>query len=288
MALVPRCNDCQGSLDDTTRRHANYHWAVLWTCPTCDLHYYCCDRSCSPKSQQRTAFSSDEQLCRHHRRSHKPKKRLYTDVDDDGPFETVNDIAELPHFSHPPKDAFTVFHKQPPTKRFFVELQHHSLHVAVQGVVARSCYLDAQIMPNTACTQISRTDVILFFRIARLVFQLGPKHQHLLGGVLSGFETRYAPPSFADTYLTRSDVPLPTTHKAFMAKLLNQTNKNSLTSIMPVPPTLRLSGQHAYVSTPSLEAYDLGLANSNVDPPYNVKFERLVNSPHGQTLFRRA
>jgi hypothetical protein len=42
------------------------------------------------------------------------------------------------------------------------------------------------------------------------------------------------------------------------------------------------------VTTPALVAYDLGLATANVDPPHNAKFERLVNSKHGQALFRRA
>ena len=73
-----------------------------------------------------------------------------------------------------------------------------------------------------------------------------------------------------------------------MAKLLNQTNKNSLTSIIPIPPVVCLSGKHAHVSLPTLLAYDLGLANPNVDPPYNAKFEQLVNSPRGQELFCQA
>jgi hypothetical protein len=40
--------------------------------------------------------------------------------------------------------------------------------------------------------------------------------------------------------------------------------------------------------SPHLISYDLGLSNADVDPPYNAKFERLVNSEHGQALFQRA
>ena len=83
-------------------------------------------------------------------------------------------------------------------------------------------------------------------------------------------------------------MPLPTTHKAFVAKLLNPTNTNSLSSILPAPPAVSLSLKHAYVSIASLIAYDLGVANASVDPPYNVKFQRLVDSEHGQKLFLRA
>jgi hypothetical protein len=182
-----------------------------------------------------------------------------------------------------PTDALNILQGHPPTLRFFETLQIHSFGVAVQGMIARSCYLDARPRATTDGDGISHTDLTLFLRIARLVFQLGPKHQHLLGGVLSGFETRYpCPPSAHD------GLRLPTTHKAFIAKLLNQTNTNSLTSIIPVPPMVGVGGKHAYVSIPALIAYELGLANADVDPPYNAKFERLVNSRHGQALFQRA
>ena len=180
-----------------------------------------------------------------------------------------------------------MFQVHPPTKRFFDDLHHHSFGVALQGLVARSCYLDARIS-TTADLCISITDLILFFRIARLVFKLGRTHQNLLGGVLSGFETRYPRLNGASTVGSSHTLQLPTTHKAFIAKLLNQTNTNSLTSIIPLPPTVGLSGKHAYVSIPALVAYDLGLADAKVDPPYNAKFERLVNSEHGQALFHRA
>ena len=157
----------------------------------------------------------------------------------------------------------------------------------MEGLVARSCYLNSK-MCNLSITCISNTDLILYFRIARLVFQLGPKHQQLLAGVLSGFETRYPLPSFASYYHPSTGLQLPTTYKAFIAKLLNQTNKNSLTSIIPLPPTVYLSGKHAYVYIPALVAYDLGMANADVDPPYNDKYARLVNSIHGQALFQEA
>jgi hypothetical protein len=74
---------------------------------------------------------------------------------------------------------------------------------------------------------------MFFFGIARLVFRMGATHHHLLGDVLLGFEQRYPSQSNSDPNL-----PLPTTHKAFIAKLLNPTNTNSLTSILPLPPTM--------------------------------------------------
>jgi hypothetical protein len=187
-----------------------------------------------------------------------------------------------------PTNAFILFQGHLPTKRFFDDLKQLSFGAAVEGVVARSCYLDTRIR-TAADPGISNTDLILFFRIARLVFQLGPKPQHLLGGVLSRLETRYLPLTTATVTHSSSDhLQLPTTHKAFIAKLLNQTNTNSLTSIIPVPPTRALPGKHAYVSIPALIAYELGFANACVDPLYNAKYERLVNSEQGQALFRQA
>jgi hypothetical protein len=230
-------------------------------------------------------------LARHHRRFHK-RKRSVVDVEvpitfgDDHDASDAFDGGEVSSCSIP-NEAFLVFHGHSPTKRFFDDLQIRSFLTAAQNMVARSCFLDSRIC-NEANSGIAVKDLILFLRVARLVFQLGPKHQHLLGGVLSGFETRFPPPNVDSFYRSGHVLQLPTTYKAFVAKLLNQTNTNSLTSIIPIPPTTSLSGKHAYVSIPALLAYDLGLANANVDPPYNAKFQRLVNSEHGQTLFLRA
>jgi hypothetical protein len=281
-----------GCLCETPRRHGSFTWAVVWHCATCNVNFYCCDRTCGPKNQRISAFALHGQLVRHHRDHHK-KRRLASEIElSDASFDDpqVSDALvaddELPGCPIP-MEAFNIFRVHPPTKLFFDVLQTQSFGVAVQSLVARSCYLDAQI-GNTSTDCISVNDLILFFRIARLVFQLGPKHQHLLGGVLSGLETRNLPPSLDTTYRSSDGLQLPTTHKAFTAKLLNPTNTNSLTSTIPLPPTISLSGKHAYVSIPALIAYDLGLANPNVDPPYNAKFERLVNSEHGKALFVRA
>lgn len=281
-SALPLCDTCKGRLDETPQRHGNFPWAVLLICSNCQRRCYCCDRSCCPKTSQVTPFRFNSQLVNHHYRQHK-KPRLTTQ---DRESSDACHVDEVPIYQIP-TDAFKVFHAHAPTKRFFDDLLTHSFGAAAQNLVARSCFLDARIR-NTANAGISVTDLILFLRIARLVFQLGPKHQHLLGGVLSGFETRYRPPSFDCMTRPCDDLYLPTTHKAFVAKILNHTNTNSLTSIIPLPPTACLSFQHAYVAIPGLIAYDLGLANAKVDPPFNSKFQRLVNSLHGQTLFRRA
>jgi hypothetical protein len=286
MNLVPVCTMCMGRLCETTQRHGSFAWAVAWRCATCHVHFYCCDRTCGPKTRQITAFASHDQLVRHHRRQH--KRRLVSDDAEVDFGDDLLDVPESPRGSIPfPMDAFNMFGAHAPAKRFFDDLQARSFGAAVQGLVARSCFSDARVL-DLADTGISVADLTLFFRIARLVFQLGPKHQHLLAGVLAGFETRHPPPSGAFTHHPRNHLQLPTTHKAFVAKLLNQSNTNSLTSILPLPPTIGLSGKHAYVSIPALVAYDLGLTNSNVDPPHNAKYVRLVNSAHGQALFRRA
>jgi hypothetical protein len=188
----------------------------------------------------------------HHRRNHK-QRRLNTDVafvdtysDAHHPVNALNDDASPGYCI--PTTAFEIFRVHLPTQRFFDDLQTHSFGVAVEGLVARSCFLDGRIrQPET--TGISNTDLTLFFRIARLVFQIGPKQQHLLGGVLAGFETRY-PPHHSNG---SNELRLPTTHKAFIAKLLNETNTNSLTSIIPLLPTVGLSGKHAYVSIPAFD-----------------------------------
>jgi hypothetical protein len=289
MDPVPRCPACMGRLCDTTQRHGLFAWAVAWRCPTCDAIFHCCDRTCDPKTQQITAFTKHSSLIRHHRRKHKPASDMASDDADAGGafFDDPQPSDELDRTRltcYPiPSEAFDIFLVHLPTKRFFDDLQHHSFAEAVQGMVARSCYLDAR-MRTAADHCISVTDLTLYLRIARLVFQLGPKHQHLLGGVLSGFETRYPLPGFATSYRSSDGLQLPTTHKAFVAKLLNQTNTNSLTSIIPLPPTVGLSGKHAYVSIPSLVAYDLGLANADVDPPYKAGVHAVVQSslPHRQ------
>ena len=227
MNLVPVCTMCMGRLCETTQRHGSFAWAVAWRCATCHVHFYCCDRTCGPKTRQITAFASHDQLVRHHRRQH--KRRLVSDDAEVDLGDDLLDVPESPRGSIPfPMDAFNMFGAHAPAKRFFDDLQARSFGAAVQGLVARSCFSDARVL-DLADTGISVADLTLFFRIARLVFQLGPKHQHLLAGVLAGFETRHPPPSGACTHHPRNHLQLPTTHKAFVAKLLNQSNTNSLT-----------------------------------------------------------
>ncbi len=178
-----------------------------------------------------------------------------------------------------PANAFHMF-TNGPTIRFFEDLQSSTLVAAVQHLVARACYQNTGLMPGVSDATITVKDLCLFFRIARLVFRMGTTHHQLLGSVLLGFEQRHPSQSAADTNL-----PLPTTHKAFVAKLLNPTNTNSLTSILPLPPTVSLSEGHAYVPLGPLLAYELSLADASIDPPYHAKFQRLVDSQHGQELF---
>jgi hypothetical protein len=64
---------------------------------------------------------------------------------------------------------------------------------------------------------------------------------------LSGFETRCTKPSAGSSYLASHGLQLPTTHKAFVAKLLNHTNTNSLTSIIPTPPTVNLKAENMHM-----------------------------------------
>ncbi len=170
-----------GRLCETTQGHATYPWAVAWRCPTCNVNFHCCDRTCGPRSRKVTAFATHAQLTLHHRRQHK-KPRLASVVDpgcdfvDDDPLsDALMDIDESPTCLVP-TDAFHVFRDHLPTKRFFDDLHNHSFVVAVQALVARSCYLDARML-DTADTCLSVTDLTLFFQIARLVFELGPKHQ---------------------------------------------------------------------------------------------------------------
>jgi hypothetical protein len=291
MNRMPVCTTCMGRLCETTQRHGFFTWAVLWQCPACNVHFHCCDRTCGPRTQQITAFSSPDQLVRHHRRKHK-KRRLDPDI---ASFSAADQDHELVDAFSPDEpagnaistNAFKLFCVHLPAQRFFDDLQKCSFDVAVHSLVAGSCYLDARICTTTN-TDITIDDVILFFRIARLVFQLGPNHQKLLGGVLSGFETRVLPANSASHPFFSTGLQLPTTQKAFIVKFLNQTNTNSLTSIIPRPPTIPLSGKDACVSIPSLIAHTLGFANPILDPPCNAKYERLVNSKHGQTLLREA
>ena len=292
MNVLPVCPTCMGRMCGTSQRHASFSWAVLWRCPICDVHFHFCDRTCGPKSSQNTAFASHDQLVRHHRRNHK-KQRLELENESgdiifaDQPLLHTQGVEEVPRFQIS-VDAYPMFHLHLPTQLFFGNIRTYSFSVAVQRLVARSCYLDSHVA-DTSSTEISVSDLILFFRIARLVFQLGPKHQNLFGEVLSGFETRYRPSlSFYLSSQFYSGLQLPTTHKAFLSKILNNTNTNSLASIIPIPPRICLSGKHAYVSIPTIVAYDLGMADPVVDAPYNEKFDRLVNSPHGQKLIERS
>jgi hypothetical protein len=210
------------------------------------------------------------------------------DLQDDHASWDVGDNNDTPVGVHTvPSDAFFIFGAHPATKRFFEDIQFHSLRVAVQGLVSRACYQDSSLTATTNPLVVA-TDIALFVRIARLVFKTGPQQQHLLAEVLSGFETRYAAPVMGHSAVGGTGLPLPTTHKGFSSTLLNSTNQNALTSIIPRPPILELSSRHAYVTILSILAYELGLAHPDHDPAYNPKFERLVHSPHGQELFTRA
>jgi hypothetical protein len=206
-------------------------------------------------------------------------------VDDDNS-QFVSMIDEAPLTPHPVQNITTVsanvFHMYThgPTLRFFEDLQRSTFISAVQHLVARACFQNAG-KQGIADAAITVKDLCLFFRIARLVFRTGTTHHQQLGDVLLGFEQRY--PSRSPVHM---NLPLPTTHKAFVAKLLNPTNTNSLTSILPIPPTVSLSQCHAYVPLVPLVAYELSLADATIDPPYHAKFQRLVDSQHGQDLFQ--
>ena len=286
MSHVRGCTACFGLLQFTDNRHDDYPWANLWTCPTCVKRFYCCDNSCG--SQTVAAYGTPAQLKRHNYRFHK-KPRLAASVDADDITDTACDPPDddqVPlHII--PNDAFRIFTSNPSTQRFFADIRSFSFHVAVQGLVARACYQDASLHA-AAYPPLSEEDIALFVRIAKLVFQTGSKQQHLLAEVLTGFEKRFSSAGVGSRSMVMTGLPLPTTHKGFLSTLLNPTNRNSLTSILPRPPILELGSRHAYVSIPSVLAYELGLADAAVDPAYNSKFERLVNSQHGQELFTRA
>ena len=161
MNLVPVCTMCMGRLCETTQRHGSFAWAVAWRCATCHVHFYCCDRTCGPKTRQITAFASHDQLVRHHRRQH--KRRLVSDDAEVDFGDDLLDVPESPRGSIPfPMDAFNMFGAHAPAKRFFDDLQARSFGAAVQGLVARSCFSDARVL-DPADTGISVADLTLFF-----------------------------------------------------------------------------------------------------------------------------
>ena len=135
-----------GCLCETAQRHGFFTWAVVWSCRTCNVNFHCCDRTCGPKNRQRTPYAAHEQLLRHHRRSHKKQRVEAVAVDDHQPSDAF-DADELPRYAIP-TDAFNIFLGHVPTKRFFEDVQNHSFGAAVQGLVARSCYLDSPSESN--------------------------------------------------------------------------------------------------------------------------------------------
>jgi hypothetical protein len=199
--------------------------------------------------------------------------------------QLVSMMDEAPSPTHPVQNTTTVsanaFHMYThgPTLQFFEDLQRSTFISAVQHLVAGACFQNAG-KEGIADAAITVKDLCLFFRIAQLVFHTGTTHQQQLGDVLLGFEQRY--PSRSPVNM---NLPLPTTHKAFVAKLLNPTNTNLLTSILPITPMVSLSQCHAHVPLGPLLAYELSLADATIDPPYHAKFQRLVDSQHGQDLF---
>ena len=84
-------------------------------------------------------------------------------------------------------EPFGMFQDACNSQRFFEDLQTHFFAVAVQRLVTRSCYQDLSLNALTQ-PQILDDDISFFFRIARFVFKTGPQQQHLLAGVLTGFE----------------------------------------------------------------------------------------------------
>jgi hypothetical protein len=73
------CDACMCLLQKTDRRHNAFAWAVLWTCPMCEKHFYCCDDSrCCTRSVM--ALSSRQQITCHNYNWHK-KTRLDQIVD---------------------------------------------------------------------------------------------------------------------------------------------------------------------------------------------------------------
>ena len=108
-------------------------------------------------------------------------------------------------------------HDAPATQLFFEDLRTHLFGVAVQRLVARSCYQDASLTAMTQ-PQIPDDEIALFFHIARLVFKTGPQQQHLLASVLTGFERRCGLSGFGIDSIVTTGLPLPTTHKAFACR----------------------------------------------------------------------
>jgi hypothetical protein len=124
MNQVHVCDACMGLLQETSRRHDHFSWAVLWTCPTCDKHFHCCDDSrCGARSV--VALGSRRQLMRHNYNWHK-KPRLEVMVDllpvieyTNKTWDMAEDISEARH--RIPMDAYTIFAQHSPTK-FFLQI----------------------------------------------------------------------------------------------------------------------------------------------------------------------
>jgi hypothetical protein len=148
MELVHSCDECMALLQETNCRHDSFAWAVLCTCPDCDKRFYCCDGTCGVR-QARHPFTTRLQLARHNKRGHigdrDKRRRVDAGQDlclapDDNPttWESTVDNSLCLHAI--PTDMFGMLAPHPPTMQFFSDLQNHSFRVAVQGLVARSCY----------------------------------------------------------------------------------------------------------------------------------------------------
>ena len=135
------CAVCSSQLLETDHRHHHFAWAVLWMCPTCKTNVHRCDNTCGYRSV--ITYATHEQLRRHNNKSHKRPRLALLEAPDDcsdtAPAWEPCDV-ERP-ICHPiPLEPSGMFQDAPATLHFFEDLGTYSFGVAVQHLVARSCY----------------------------------------------------------------------------------------------------------------------------------------------------
>ena len=159
------CAVCSSQLLETNHRHHHFAWALRLMCPTCNTHVHCCDNTCGSRASN--TYGTHDQLRRHNNRCHKrPRLALLDAPDDCGDTEPAWEPGDVERpICHPiPLEPFGIFHDAPATQLFFEDLRTHLFGVAVQRLVARSCYQDAS---PTAMTQpqIPDDEISLFFTL---------------------------------------------------------------------------------------------------------------------------
>ena len=200
----------------------------------CGVEWYECDHSCNLNPRLPCTYTTKLRLVRHLSRFHQPPLPKQAPM-------ALEPPNIRPHVVHHPcgnVDQSEQQHHATPQPHVFesVSLEKHLRNCKIHGyygavsrLVCRAAYQDKNAME----ADVASPWLMAFLTIARIVLLTKEEVHELLAGLLCFLDSLIR--FFAVKAGVYPDMPLPITQANFRSMITNQTNTNSLKSILPIP-----------------------------------------------------